>query len=1005
MYTTDVSTFWSVLGSFWQNFENKAYVQEMWQNYYNVMSGLYYKSNMLRTSVGFDRMDPVAIDYFESFDIVFEAVNTNYSGLVNTITASGTEGNRVEYYISPGTISIPTMTYYYHSSGGTVSSLETLTEGTDYYLVDMERIRFVNDPPFIHDMSQPHFKGNALNAEKVYKLNPALWGIESLKVGLSNVTYRDSIYNAFVSGYAFDGVERDLVDADHFKYLVWGLQTGIKKRPTISNIKNLYGLARGLPFAHNSGIFASGIIAGIDKTYPISGYYTPTFSGAQYIVADYPAFTNDYTIDIVGKFVSGSIGALLDIVSVMDGAYNQRLMVACSGTAIHMKAVGHYEQHFAGLGDQGLEPVITGLDVDSWHKYTIKHSGLRDVYFYIDDELVSNGTLSQDWYYAGESVGLYNTIYCKGNRPKAAEPGYDFEGYSGLVGSIAQIKIRDESGNTKFHVQLVPTESLTQTDFVDLTSSGYAVSMSGLLSYEQSIMPLMGYTTYNYEDNIPQFQVLLPGVQVYDYINAQEVVSGFIDFPEEQYSRLYFNDQDLQYKGTLSYDSEYLTDLMDNYIPAHIRYEINASGYDGIFLATWGSDNDGTGTRQNPYRTFAKAASMSSGYSNIWYRHGTYCEQLKTSLVSGVGSSWSSPFRVSAFPGETVNLVCNAGLSSGIIQFDKPGSNYISFDNFDINGQGRSQLLVNMAVSGAQYGQLYGCNLHNVISGSVTYMVNMEERGHKVKRCTINPGSWEDITAVRVTKNSVTGSVPVSGEVSYCEIQNCDKGIFITGTDFVTVYDFFGHHNYVHDNTIGIHAESCINTYIHNNLVENCGWGLAVGYGKKAITSYLVNNTIKSCSATGSYWKSSLISGMGIRLGSKQTITSGTPDFCFASVFLNNAISECDISYYDPSGIADGSNFSNTHKNNVCDDGKLPTTGFVSAATNLSGIVFYQNFLSASTTKDYKLHPYFSSGYAYGTNLSSYVALVSLEDINLDYSGVTRIGYSGWDAGAFENLA
>lgn len=993
MYTTDVSSFWSVLGSFWQNFENRAYVQEIWQNYYNVMSGLYYKANTLRQSIGFSRMEATIIDFHQSFNIIWEATNTNYSGLVNAITVSGTEGNRVEYYVWPGTISIPELTYYYANSGGTDSALQTLTEGTDYYIVDMERIRFVNDPPFIHNQNQPHFKGNTLLAEKVYKLNPALWGIEPLKVGLSSSTYRDSIYNAFVSGYATDSVERDLVDAEHFKHLVWGLQTGTRSRPTISNIKNLYGMGRGLPFAHNSGILASGIISGVDKTYSISGYNVLSFtnSGA-YIDTNYPLFGNDDQIyDFVAKFSGVSTENLVDITT-----NNTKLVLRSVDGEINIT-----------VDPDGVVPyelLYSNIDVTKWHKYTIKFPDTDTALCYIDDTLIGSGTLNSAW----NGLGASNIYYVFGITAVynlGLPPAIISDHTVSFRGELAQIKIRDLENNVKFYFQSVPITSLTQTTFEDLSNNNYSITVSGTTEFSETTAPLICYTTYNSEDSIPQFKVLLPGVQVYDYINNQEVVSGLIDYPEEQYSRLYIYDTDLLYKGTLSYDEEYLTDLMDNYIPASTRYAINPSGYSGIFLAPWGNDSTGDGSRQNPVNTFTKAASLSSGFSNIWFRSGTYFEPIKTSLVSGTGSSWANPFKIGAFPGESVTLVSNTELEDGIIQFDKTGSNYISVENFDINGQGRSQLLVNMAVSGAQFGQVYGCNLYNVISGAVTNMAIIEEKGHKIKRCTINPGSWQDITGVKVTKNSTTGAVPTSGMVSYCEISNCDKGIFVTGPDITTPYYFAGHHNYLHNNTIGTQVNHNIYTYLHNNLIEECGWGIALGYGAKTLLPSVVNNTIKNCVASGTHWKTYLGSGIGIRMGTKQFLSAGNYDYCQAGQIFNNAVSECNIAYYDPSGLADVVNFNNVHKNNVCDDGSFPSSGYTSANTNLSGIIFHMSFQTASSTKDYKLHPYFSSGYSYGTNLALFTDITSLEDINIDYSGVTRIGYSGWDAGAFENLA
>jgi hypothetical protein len=266
-YSTNVENIWDALGSYWMNFEDRALIIKYWQTLYYVMSGMYKKGIDLYDSQGFQNMPPYVEDKNQVYDIIYSVNSPEYSGLINTISGTGYQ----EFYITPGTFSIPTLTYYYYSTSGTLSSLQTMSEGVNYTIQDMERIRFLGSPPFIPNYNQTHFNGNKLSAATTQRVNPALWGVLPKLVGLSDSDIRNNTYPAFkVSG----SQEENLT---HFKNLVWGLQNGLRAKPTIANIEHLYGLARGLPFAYESGIYNGVSIS--NNTYPytlgnivLSGY-------------------------------------------------------------------------------------------------------------------------------------------------------------------------------------------------------------------------------------------------------------------------------------------------------------------------------------------------------------------------------------------------------------------------------------------------------------------------------------------------------------------------------------------------------------------------------------------------------------------------------------------------------------------------------------------------------------------------------------------------------------
>ena len=243
MRTTDVSQIWNALGSFWGDFEDKALIEQLWQSYFTVVSGLERKSQNIRDSISFKNMPAVIEDRHQSYDIIY-AVNTpSYSGLINAYLVSG----KYEFDITPGTFSIPKMTYYCYTDSGTLESPTPLVEDREYSIVGMNRIRFIDDPPFSVNQNQEHFKGQKLFADVCYRVNPVLWSIGPRLIGATENILINEDYPAPSGSTTYDNVE-------HFKYFVWAVSEGLKRDPTITNIENLLGIVAGLPFAYSSGV-------------------------------------------------------------------------------------------------------------------------------------------------------------------------------------------------------------------------------------------------------------------------------------------------------------------------------------------------------------------------------------------------------------------------------------------------------------------------------------------------------------------------------------------------------------------------------------------------------------------------------------------------------------------------------------------------------------------------------------------------------------------------------
>lgn len=1019
MRTTDVTEFWNALGSFWGDFEDKELINEIWWGYYHLFSGMNQKSLDLRNSIGFQNMPGVIEDRHHSFDIIYSVNSPEYSGLINAYTVSGTEGFRYEYNLEPGTISIPTLEYYYYSDSGTLSSLQTMTEGTDYYILDMERLRFTGSPPFTINQNQTHLNGQQLYADLIYRVNPALWGVETKKVGLDETALTDHKYNAFVSGYSYSGVLRDRVDADHFKYLVWALQEGVGRKPTLTNIDHLYGLLRGLPFAHNSGVLSSGIIGDNVNTYPISGYYNLRFINSGYITTDRPMFyENDYQIDIVARFneipvenqyllsVSGSWS------SPSTGYQSMKIFYDADNSNIKYEVKGTKELN-PSFALQGIvyEMPDSNLNIHDWNKYSIRKTGGKTFEFYLNDQLLQEeDTLaSPDW--QSSPTSDYKLVI-------GAQYTYDgttealVGGDTGLSNvNIAQVRYSTNNSGVTFHTYMVPDENLSPVAVTDVSSSGYAISISGTNEWQQVEMPMVGYTHLSAESEIPQFTLLISGTNVYDHVNNYSQISGLIDFEVERYRHITIADSGLQFRGHWQWDQDYLETILDQYIPSHISYGINENIYSGIFMATWGNDaNDGS--RQKPFRTFEAAAPNIPEGGTLWIRKGSYDQFFRSSLLNHSGISWDAPLRVKAFPGEHVKLVNSANSGSGIVCFDRSAPSnyqYLSFEDFEIDGQGVSRPLVKISQGGVCHGiQLYNCYFHGNNSDDVDqYDVFSRGNQNRIKRCRFAAeGGYVGHKAIQVEANNAANYTNADSEYSYNLISGYAYGIHINVDDTKHTYlrRARPHHNYIKNCKVGIH--SCSDrTYAYTNLIENCNRGIEIGTTRQDFRGVYANNTIKNIKVSGVWGTGDSAIGIVCGSGNYTHATNGNRSFCVSGHILNNVITECDdYTFYDPSGVADSNNFYTIQEYNLEDSNNLPKTGFTYASTNInSGTVFYYKFRTAEEDKDYKLHPYFSSGYKQGATLLAYSGIFT--DLELDYSGVARTAtYSGWDLGAYETV-
>ena len=259
---TNVKILWNYLGSFWDNFEDKAFIETLWEGYAEVVGELTKRLYAVDLSKSLKFLPSLLDEVGESYPIIFSGGNQNthiISGLHN-------------YYVTDGTLSIPTLSGISDDpiySG--VYSGQTLTEGVDYTIIDKQRIQFTNfsglalDPSF-NDPTAVYY------ASHTYKVNPALRKFYLPAVGLTSDVMCDD-YGHY-QGTA-SGLNELRYKYDHLKYLSWALWDTVRNPPTMSNITRGASLARGLPFAHTSGIatvtssYGENLVTIDNKTYHI----------------------------------------------------------------------------------------------------------------------------------------------------------------------------------------------------------------------------------------------------------------------------------------------------------------------------------------------------------------------------------------------------------------------------------------------------------------------------------------------------------------------------------------------------------------------------------------------------------------------------------------------------------------------------------------------------------------------------------------------------------------
>jgi len=177
-----------------------------------------------------------------------------------------------EYPLPDFTYSVPTLTYKYTYNGVVYSGI--YTQDVDYVMsAELNSLAWVGSG-IVPDQRFTN-KGVLMStADHVYRINPVLGHVWAKQCGF-NIPSMYSQYRAY-------GQDK----YTHLKQFIWSLDYYQNQAPNITTLKNAYGVARGLPFAYESGLMSYSLISGLYTT-SIGGYSHIFPSGVMPLASGY----------------------------------------------------------------------------------------------------------------------------------------------------------------------------------------------------------------------------------------------------------------------------------------------------------------------------------------------------------------------------------------------------------------------------------------------------------------------------------------------------------------------------------------------------------------------------------------------------------------------------------------------------------------------------------------------------------------------------------------------
>ena len=234
----NIPAVWNYLGDAWGDFEGQDAIEGVWAGVAAGIDKLFDLTMTVQNSRSMPFMSPTVDRGPLQFIMVV-------SGLESAINVDELSNGQFSFRLPDWTYSIPTLTQSYTVGGISYSGL--YTQGVDYTISGLNTLIWIGSTP----QWDKRYSGKgvlSVMAQQVLTINPVLAGVWARVVGIDINNFYD--YNIF-NAESFDKRYR------HLKYFIWALFYKRLQAPTIKNMSDLLSIARGAPFAYNSGIVNS----------------------------------------------------------------------------------------------------------------------------------------------------------------------------------------------------------------------------------------------------------------------------------------------------------------------------------------------------------------------------------------------------------------------------------------------------------------------------------------------------------------------------------------------------------------------------------------------------------------------------------------------------------------------------------------------------------------------------------------------------------------------------
>ncbi len=332
-----------------------------------------------------------------------------------------------------------------------------------------------------------------------------------------------------------------------------------------------------------------------------------------------------------------------------------------------------------------------------------------------------------------------------------------------------------------------------------------------------------------------------------------------------------------------------------------------------IFVALNGSDPNGDGSIDNPYRTLKKAANEASPGDTIYVRGGLYTGTKDT--IYGINGTAQQPITIRPYPGETVIFDgTNAGISGSESVIVINTSSYIVFEGFEIQnspGRGLSTYeahhitIRNNRVHDVQQRGLSGAGDNLVFEGNEVWRAVLENKdeakssGWSAVMAIYKRADGSDSTNITIRNNHIHDSwgegiipsyadgVVIEGNIVH---DTYSVNIYLNRSNGVTVNG-----NYLY-NTVDTYNRSDHGYPAHGISLAN--EGPSAGQGTYANNVTMANNLIVGTGSGIRYWQAGISDPENTYRNLKiyYNVITGTH---IAAIYID----EVDAAHYAPSGV------------------------------------------------------------------------------------------------------